>query len=76
MRRRVLERTDELPPGALWINEAAFELFKARFEPLGEDEVHIFFETDAEPMAPADGENRAAEINRWNDSPPRATLKP
>ncbi len=57
MRRRVLERTDELPPGTLWINEAAFELFKARFEPLGEDEVHILLETDAEPMAPADEEN-------------------
>jgi hypothetical protein len=55
MRRRVLERTDELPFGTLWINEAAFELFKARFEPLGEDEVHILLETDAKPMAPTDG---------------------
>jgi hypothetical protein len=51
----VLERTDELPFGTLWINEAAFELFKARFEPLGEDEVHILLETDAKPMAPTDG---------------------
>lgn len=38
MRRRVLERTAQLPPGTLFIDEAAFELFKARFEPLGPDE--------------------------------------
>ncbi len=47
MRHRVLNRTEELPADALWIDEAAFDLFKGRFEPLGEDEEHIRIETDA-----------------------------
>ena len=46
MRRRVLKRTEEMPAGALWINEATFDLFKGRFEPLGEDEEHIRIATD------------------------------
>lgn len=44
MRRRVLNRTEELPADALWIDEAAFDLFRERFEPLGEDEEHIRIE--------------------------------
>ncbi len=47
MRRRVLNRTEELPSDALWIDEAAFDLFTGRFEPLGEDEEHIRIETGA-----------------------------
>lgn len=46
MRRRVLNRSKELPADALWIDEAAFRLFKGRFEPLGEDEEHIRIKTD------------------------------
>lgn len=38
MRQRTLARSRHLPEGALWINEAAFEEFKERFEPLEEDE--------------------------------------
>lgn len=45
MRRRVLNRTDELPTGALVIDEAAFESFKRRFEPLGPDEDHVRIQT-------------------------------
>jgi predicted kinase len=39
-RARVLQRTGEHPPGALFINEAAFDLFAAQFEPMGPDEAH------------------------------------
>lgn len=46
MRRRVLRRTSKMPPGELVIDEAAFELFKSRFEALGSDEVHIRIPTD------------------------------
>lgn len=48
MRRRVLERTEELPVGVLVIDEAAFELFKTRFEPLGPDEEHVRIRTDGQ----------------------------
>jgi len=41
MRRRVLERSQDPPQDSLWINEPAFELFKSRLEPLGNDEEHI-----------------------------------
>jgi predicted kinase len=47
MRQRVLERTKNLPAGALVIDENAFELFKTQFEPLGPDEEHIAIETSA-----------------------------
>lgn len=47
MKERVLQRTQNLPEGALVIDENAFELFKTRFEPLGEDEVHITILTDS-----------------------------
>jgi len=46
MRHRVLQRTKDLPEGALVIDENAFELFKSRFEPLGEDEKHVTILTD------------------------------
>lgn len=46
MRRRVLKRTENLPVGALVIDEAAFELFKSRFEALGSDEEHVRIRTD------------------------------
>ncbi len=46
MRRRVLERTARMPAGALVIDEAAFELFKSRFEPLALDEEHTRIQTD------------------------------
>ena len=38
MRERVRERTADPPIDSLWINEAAFDAFKDRFEKLGEDE--------------------------------------
>ena len=42
MRQRVLERSEEpIPFDSMWINEHAFELFKSRFEPLGDDEEHV-----------------------------------
>lgn len=46
MRQRVLARSQELPQDALWINEPAVERFKARFEPLGDDEEHIIIDGD------------------------------
>jgi predicted kinase len=47
MRLRVLERTMNLPAGALFIDENAFELFKKRFEPLAPDEEHMTIDTSA-----------------------------
>jgi predicted kinase len=47
MRLRVLERTRNLPAGALFIDENAFELFKKRFEPLTPDEEHMTVDTSA-----------------------------
>jgi predicted kinase len=50
MRARVAKRSSELPPGALFIDEKAFEFFKSRFEPLGADEPHRRIETaESEP---------------------------
>jgi predicted kinase len=46
MRQRVLECSAELPAGALAIDEHAIQLFKARFEPLGEDESYIIVRSD------------------------------
>jgi hypothetical protein len=46
MHQRVLERSAELPAGALSIDEHAIQLFKARFEPLGEDESYIIVRSD------------------------------
>ena len=45
MRQRVLERTRSLPPGALVIDENAFELFKTRFEELEDDEGRVVVDT-------------------------------
>jgi len=47
MRRRIKERSAEPADAVLWIDEAAFELFKTRFEPLAEDEEHVRIETGA-----------------------------
>ena len=47
MKARVLQRSKALPAGALMIDEAAFALFKTRFEPLGADEAHVLIKTDA-----------------------------
>jgi predicted kinase len=47
MRERVLKRSTELPAGALLIDEHAIQLFKARFEPLDEDESHEIVHSDA-----------------------------
>jgi hypothetical protein len=41
MRRRVAARSQDVPPDSLWINAAAFQRFKARFEPLAEDEARV-----------------------------------
>jgi predicted kinase len=38
MRRRTMERSRQLSEGVLWINAAAFDKLRARFEPLGPDE--------------------------------------
>ena len=46
MRRRVLARTAVMPPGALWINGAAIDLFRLRLEPLGPDEDHIVINSE------------------------------
>jgi predicted kinase len=45
MRRRVLSRSQEVPTDSLWINAEAFDLFKARFEPLADDEPHILIKS-------------------------------
>jgi predicted kinase len=55
MRRRVLARTAAMPPGALWINEAAIDLFRLRLEPLGPDEDHIV--VNSEGVIAAGGEH-------------------
>jgi hypothetical protein len=41
LRRRVLERTRNVPVDSLWINEEAFDLFKTQFEPVADDEEAI-----------------------------------
>jgi predicted kinase len=41
MRARVRERSTAMPPGALFINEQAFDVFLTRFEPLGPDEEYV-----------------------------------
>ena len=46
MRKRVAKRSNNLPTDSLWIDENAFELFKQRYEALGEDENYIVIETD------------------------------
>jgi len=46
MRARVLKRTEEMPDGTFWINEAAIEEFRNRFEPLEADEEHEEIRTD------------------------------
>jgi predicted kinase len=46
MKKRVLERTSEIPPGSLWINEQAIEEFKKRFEPFEDDEEYEVILTD------------------------------
>jgi predicted kinase len=40
VRSRVRSRTAELPEGALWIDEAAVDVFMTRFGPLEADEEH------------------------------------
>lgn len=45
MKKRVLQRSHELPEGALTIDAHAFELFKEHFEPLGKDEPHMIIPT-------------------------------
>jgi hypothetical protein len=41
LRSRVERRSGHVPPDSLWINQAAFEQFKGRFEPLCDDEARI-----------------------------------
>jgi predicted kinase len=41
MERRVLRRTQDTPADSLWINQAALELFRTRFEPLEPDEERV-----------------------------------
>lgn len=40
-RKRVADRTRQVPDDSLWINHEAFDLFKTRFEPLQSDEPHV-----------------------------------
>jgi len=46
-RRRVLARTEELPPGTLEITGPTFDCLLRQVEPLGEDEDHILVEASA-----------------------------
>lgn len=39
-RKRVAKRTQKVPDDSLWINDAAFDLFRTRLEPLQADEPH------------------------------------
>ncbi len=48
MRARVKARSEDVPDDSLWINEAAFDLFRTRFEPLADDEERI--EVDGAPL--------------------------
>ena len=41
-RERVLKRTEDMPDGALVIDDHAMTLFQSRFEPLQDDEIAIF----------------------------------
>jgi predicted kinase len=45
-RRRVLKRTQQLPEGAMYIDENAIEIIQSRFEPLGDDEDCVLVNTD------------------------------
>jgi predicted kinase len=45
MRARVQKRTAEMPPGALFIDDNAFDLFKTRYEPAMPDEDFITIQT-------------------------------
>ena len=47
MRQRVAIRSSNLPGDSLWIDDHAFELFRQRYEALGEDETHVVIQTDA-----------------------------
>lgn len=49
MERRVSDRTRDVPPDSLWIDRAAFEAFKKRFEPLEPDEQRIEIDGSTEP---------------------------
>jgi predicted kinase len=44
LKERVRKRNENLQ-GSLYIDDHAFELFKTRFEPLGEDEEHVLIAT-------------------------------
>lgn len=46
MKQRVQKRTDEMPPGALFIDDNAFDILQKRFESLSEDECRITINTD------------------------------
>jgi predicted kinase len=39
--KRVSRRSRDVPPDSLWMNEAAMEQFRDRFEPLGPDEDRV-----------------------------------
>ena len=41
MRARVRARSGTMPPGTLFINEQAFDIFLSRFQPLQPDEEHV-----------------------------------
>ena len=45
-RRRTLKRTADMPSGAMAIDEAAFNLFKTRFEPMQSSEEYVLIRTD------------------------------
>lgn len=45
MKQRTLKRTKDLSKDVFYINEAAIETFKKRFEPLDDDEEHIVIES-------------------------------
>jgi hypothetical protein len=45
MRARVQKRTAEMPPGALFIDDNAFDLFKTHYEPAMPDEDFITIQT-------------------------------
>jgi predicted kinase len=41
MRERVLKRSEDVPGDSLWIDDAAFEMLRGRFEPLESDEARV-----------------------------------
>ena len=62
MRRRVARRSEEVSQDSLWINDAAFNEFKGRFEDLEDDEEHVVIDGTIEQGGAVDALTRATDL--------------